>query len=140
MFQTILVTTDFSANSAAAVEPAIAIACRFGGRIVLIHALEGASADAQGAPTELAGLAAMSQEQLQEFGTREIGNRAPWAAEVVFGPPYLAITDAALRHRADMIVLATHGRTGLKHLLLGSVAERVARTAQCPVLTVRVPG
>ena len=140
MFQTILVTTDFSANSAVAVEPAIEIACRFGGHIVLIHALEGASPDPQTVAVELAGLAAMSKEQLQEFGTREIGARAPWTAEVVFGPAYLAITDAALRHKADLIVLATHGRTGLRHLLLGSVAERVARTAECPVLTVRVPG
>jgi nucleotide-binding universal stress UspA family protein len=140
VFQTILVTTDFSANSAVAVTPAIEIACKFGGRIVLVHALEGASADQQAAATELAELAAMSQEQLQDFGAREIGSRAPWVAEVVFGPAYLAITDAALRHRADLIVLATHGRTGLKHLLLGSVAERVARMAECPVLTVRVPG
>jgi nucleotide-binding universal stress UspA family protein len=140
VFQTILVTTDFSTNSAVAVKPAIEIACKFGGRIVLVHALESASADTQVAAAELAGLAAMSQEQLQEFGGREIGTRAPWTAEVVFGPPYLAITDAALRHRADLIALATHGRTGLKHLLLGSVAERVARIAECPVLTVRVPG
>jgi nucleotide-binding universal stress UspA family protein len=140
VFKTILVTTDFSANSSVAVEPAIEIACKFGGRIVLVHALEGVSVDPQGAPTELAGLAAIAREQLQEFGARGIGTRAPWSVEVVFGPPYLAVTDAALRHRADLIVLATHGRTGLRHLLLGSVAERVARMSECPVLTVRVPG
>ena len=73
-------------------------------------------------------------------GRRRSGRRAPWTAEVVFGPAYLAITDAAARHGADLIVVATHGRTGLVHLLLGSVAERVARIATCPVLTVRVPG
>ncbi len=140
MFKTILVTTDFSANSAVAVPPAIEIACRFDGRLVLIHALEGARVDPQDVAAELAELAAMAKEQLQEFGAREIGSRAPWTAEVVFGPPYLAITDAAQRHRADLIVLATHGRTGLVHLLLGSVTERVTRMAACPVLTVRVPG
>ena len=140
MFKTILVTTDFSANSAVAVRPAIEIACQFEGRLVLVHALEGGSADAQVVPEELEELAAMSREQLQDFGTKEIGTKAPWTAEVVFGPAYLAITDAAERHRADLIVLATHGRTGLLHLLLGSVAERVARMATCPVLTVRVPG
>ena len=140
MFKTILVTTDFSANSAVAVRPAIEIACRFEGRLVLVHALEGANAEAQVVPEELTELAAMAREQLHEFGTKEIGSRAPWTAEVVFGPPYLAITDAAQRHSADLIVLATHGRTGLVHLLLGSVAERVARMATCPVLTVRVPG
>ena len=140
MFKTILVTTDFSANSVVAVRPAIEIACRFEGRLVLVHALEGGSEEAQVAAEELAELAAMSREQLQDFGTKEIGTKAPWTAEVVFGPAYLAITDAAERHGADLIVLATHGRTGLVHLLLGSVAERVARIATCPVLTVRVPG
>jgi universal stress protein A len=140
VFETILVTTDFSANSAVAVPPAIEIACRFEGRLILVHAIEGASADPQIVAVELAGLAAMAEEQLQDFGAREIGARAPWTPEVVFGPAYLAITDAALRHRADLIVLATHGRTGLQHLLLGSVAERVARIAACPVLTVRSPG
>ena len=140
MFKTILVTTDFSANSAVAVRPAIEIAGRFEGRLVLVHALEGASAEAQVVADELAELAAMAREQLQDFGTKEIGSKAPWTAEVVFGPAYLAITDAAQRHGADLIVLATHGRTGLVHLLLGSVAERIARIATCPVLTVRVPG
>jgi universal stress protein A len=140
VFKTILVTTDFSANSAVAVRPAIEIACQFEGRLILIHALEGASTEAQLVADELAELAAMAREQLHDFGTKEIGTRAPWTTEVVFGPAYLAITDAAQRHRADLIVLATHGRTGLVHLLLGSVAERVARIATCPVLTVRVPG
>jgi nucleotide-binding universal stress UspA family protein len=140
VFKTILVTTDFSANSAVAVRPAVEIACRFEGRLILVHALEGASAEAQVVAEELAELATMAREQLQEFGAREIGTQAPWTTEVVFGPAYLAITDAAERHGADLIVLATHGRTGLVHLLLGSVAERVARMATCPVLTVRVPG
>ena len=140
MFRTILVTTDFSANSAVAVRPAIEIARQFKGRIVLVHALEGASPDPAVVAVDLAPLAAITREQLQEFGTREIGDRAPWAAEVMFGPAYVAITDAAAKHQADLIVVATHGRTGLLHLLLGSVAERVARTAICPVLTVRVPG
>jgi universal stress protein A len=140
VFHTIVVTTDFSANSAVAVRPAIEIARQFKGRIVLVHALEGASPDPAVVAVDLAALAAITKEQLQEFGTREIGDQAPWTAEVMFGPAYVAITDAAAKHRADLIVVATHGRTGLLHLLLGSVAERGARTATCPVLTVRVPG
>jgi len=140
VFHTIVVTTDFSTNSAVAARPAIEIARQFAGRIVLVHALEGASPDPSVVAVDLAALAAITKEQLQEFGSREIGDQVPWTAEVVFGPPYVAITDAAARHHADLIVVATHGRTGLLHLLLGSVAERVARTAVCPVLTVRVPG
>jgi nucleotide-binding universal stress UspA family protein len=137
VFETILVTTDFSANSAVAAPPAVAIARAFDGHIVLVHALEGSSPEPEAAAREMAGLAAMATEQLEAFGAREIGAAVPWTAEVVFGPAYVAIVEAARRHGAELVVLATHGRTGLKHLLLGSVAERVARTAACPVLTVR---
>ena len=54
------------------------------------------------------------------------------------GVPYQVIVDTARRARADMIIMATHGRTGFAHLLLGSVTEKVVRTATCPVLTLRV--
>jgi nucleotide-binding universal stress UspA family protein len=140
VFSTLVVTTDFSANSVVAVRPAIAIAERFGARVVLIHVLEAPSTDpAHPAKDPLRGLAEMAHEQLEEFGQREIGGRVPWTPEVATGPAPQAITDAARRHGADLIVVATHGRTGVLHLLLGSVAERVVRTATCPVLTVRVP-
>ncbi|MGD0483863.1 MAG: universal stress protein [Gemmatimonadales bacterium] len=141
MFRSLLVTTDFSANSAVAMRPALAIAEKFGARIVLIHVLEAPSTDpSHPGKAALKGLAEMAQEQLEEFGGREIGSRVPWAPEVASGPAAQAITDAARRHAADLIVVATHGRTGVLHLLLGSVAERVVRTAACPVLTVRVGG
>jgi nucleotide-binding universal stress UspA family protein len=54
------------------------------------------------------------------------------------GTPAVVIASAAKKLKADLIVMSTHGRTGLSHLLLGSVAEKVVRTAPCPVLT--VPG
>jgi universal stress protein A len=140
VFQTLVVTTDFSANSAVAVRPALAIAEKFGGRIVLVHVLEAPSTDpTHPAQDALRDLAEMSKEHLEEFGAREIGDRVPWTPEVATGPAYLAITDVARRCAADLIVVATHGRTGVLHLLLGSVAERVVRAATCPVLTVRVP-
>ncbi len=141
MFNTLVVTTDFSANSAVAMRPALSIAEKYGARIVLVHVLEAPSTDPEHPGKEpLRDLAAMAHEQLQEFGVREIGERIPWAPAVATGPAPQAITDAARRHAADLIVVATHGRTGVLHLLLGSVAERVVRTATCPVLTVRVPG
>jgi nucleotide-binding universal stress UspA family protein len=140
VFRTIVVTTDFSANSAVAIEPALAIAERFGSRIVLVHVIEAPATDPEHPAEEaLRDLAEISREHLEEYGGREIGTRVPWTPEVVAGPAYLAITELARRHAADLIVVATHGRTGVLHLLLGSVAERVVRTATCPVLTVRVP-
>lgn len=54
-----------------------------------------------------------------------------------FGPPFVEIVRYAREHFVDLIVMATHGRTGLSHVLIGSVAERVVRKADCPVLTVR---
>jgi nucleotide-binding universal stress UspA family protein len=56
---------------------------------------------------------------------------------LVEGPPAAAIVRAASRKRADLLILGTHGRTGVRRMLIGSVAERVVRTAGCPVLTVR---
>lgn len=141
MFRTLVVTTDFSANSAVAMQPALAIAERFGARLVLLHVLEAPSTDpSHPGKALLRELAAMAHEQLEEFGGREIGGRVPWTPEVASGPAAQTIIDAALRHEADLIVVATHGRTGVLHLLMGSVAERVVRTAACPVLTVRVSG
>jgi universal stress protein A len=140
VFRTVVVTTDFSANSAVAIKPALAIAEKFAARIVLVHVLEAPSTDpTHPAKDALRDLAEISREHLEEFGGREIGDRVPWTPEVATGPAYLAITEVARRYEADLIVVATHGRTGVLHLLLGSVAERVVRTATCPVLTVRVP-
>jgi nucleotide-binding universal stress UspA family protein len=56
---------------------------------------------------------------------------------VVVGDPLCAIVDHATARKIDLIVMGTHGRTGVAHLMLGSVAERVVRTAPCPVLTIR---
>jgi nucleotide-binding universal stress UspA family protein len=62
-----------------------------------------------------------------------------WQVEIAAGQPADTIIRIAEEHKADLIVMATHGRTGLHHMLLGSVAEKVVRLASCPVLTVRYP-
>jgi nucleotide-binding universal stress UspA family protein len=65
------------------------------------------------------------------------GFQGTWEAEVATGPPAEAIVRVAHVRGADLIVMGTHGRTGLPHVLLGSVAEKVVRLAPCPVLTVK---
>jgi nucleotide-binding universal stress UspA family protein len=60
-----------------------------------------------------------------------------WEVEVAAGPPAETIVRVAHKRDADLIVMGTHKRTGLQHVLLGSIAEKVARLAPCPVLTVR---
>jgi nucleotide-binding universal stress UspA family protein len=66
--------------------------------------------------------------------------RATWDVEIAVGRPADAIVRLARELDADLIVMATHGRTGLQHVVLGSVAERVVRLAPCPVLTVKHAG
>ena len=61
----------------------------------------------------------------------------PWQAEVAMGHPAETIVRVAQERSADLIIMSTHGRTGLQHVLLGSVAEKVVRLAPCPVLTVK---
>jgi nucleotide-binding universal stress UspA family protein len=70
----------------------------------------------------------LTPEEVAEF-------RSTYA--VLFGAPAKTVVDFATSHGMDLIVMGTHGRGGVAHLLMGSVAERVVRTAHCPVLTVR---
>jgi universal stress protein A len=78
------------------------------------------------ASSELAGVLPEAQG-----GAVDVGRR------VIIGTPYRKIVEVAEEEQSDMIVMATHGRTGLSHLVMGSVAEKVVRTATCPVLTIR---
>lgn len=75
---------------------------------------------------------------MEAFCTARLGSFTNYKTEIVTGIPYDEITAAAARIGASLIVLGTHGRTGLDHILFGSTAERVVRSASCPVLTVRL--
>jgi universal stress protein A len=85
------------------------------------------------------------RDNLQASALRELARLLPEGTgapveitrQVVVGVPYQQILETAAAERVDWIVMATHGRTGLSHLVMGSVAERVLRTATCPVLTLR---
>jgi universal stress protein A len=135
----ILVPSDFSESSDAAIEYARMLAHRFGATVHLLHVLhepllaEGLAAEAfiNEPPAIRAGLVEEAKAHLNE---RASGTAS---ADVVFGQAAPAIVECAARLEVDLIVMGSRGRTGLAHLLLGSVAEAVARTALCPVLTVR---
>ena len=79
-----------------------------------------------------------SRTRLRQLA-RQWVDASPVSAESVvkFGKPFQEICEAVREKNADLIVIGTHGHTGLKHIQLGSVAERVVRHAQCPVLVVR---
>jgi nucleotide-binding universal stress UspA family protein len=146
IFTRILVPTDFSATSDAALEYARTVAERFGASLHLLHVVEDPFAHGRfngemyiGEP--FADLrTALMQEGEKQLASRLLpDDRSKFraTAEVVFGNGLRTITEYAAERGIDLIVMGTHGRTGLVHAVMGSVAERVVRTAPCPVLTVR---
>ena len=138
----ILVPTDFSACSAVAIEYARDLAEMFSAEILVVHVTEipfeytgyGLSADTILAIQE--DLKGAIDQKLGEVG-KQFGDDARTSLYVREGSAFYEIVEMAKEREADLIVLGTHGHTGLKHLWLGSTAERVVRAAPCPVLTVR---
>jgi universal stress protein A len=140
----VLVPTDFSDYSRSALEYGCAFAERFGAELHLVHVLQ----DLVGLVPE-PGLAfpppgeyVLELQQSAEKALAQLpGAAAPAGLQVVrstrHGPPFLEIIRYARETAIDLIVMGTHGRSGLAHMLLGSVAEKVVRKAPCPVLTVR---
>lgn len=141
----VLVPTDFSAPSDAALACGRAVAERFGASLHLLHVLDEALVLGPiGSEVYLAEStdirAARLKDAQERLAHRITGNdRTSLRAttEVIFGTPARTVVDYAADTGFDLIVMGTHGRTGVAHLLMGSVAESVVRTAPCPVLTVR---
>ena len=141
----ILVPTDFSEASDTALAEARDLAATLGARLRIVHVFDDPfvasviSADGQMVmPPDLrASLMQEADARLrQSLGTGVTRDHGEEAA-LLTGPVAASIVDDARTHAVDLILMATHGRGGMAHLLLGSVAERVVRTAPCPVMTVR---
>ena len=145
MFTRILVPTDFSPASDAALGCARRLATRFGGSLHLLHVLDDLSVGGTfGSEFYLADSPDMRTARLNDARERLAHRVMPddrsqvhATPEVIFGRSAQTIVDYAADGDVDVIVMGTHGRSGMAHLLMGSVAERVIRTAPCPVLTVR---
>ena len=160
-FTHVLVPTDFSDPANHALHFALEEATLHHARVTLLHVLT-SHAETEvyyvtGAPTSqgydpVAGARLGPSAPAQPVVVREEHNEealtqlrdlmpaafhGSWEAEVAAGHPAETIVRVAEERKADLIVMGTHGRTGLQHVLLGSVAEKVVRLAPCPVLTVR---
>ncbi|HEY0455234.1 MAG TPA: universal stress protein [Verrucomicrobiae bacterium] len=141
--KTILLPVDFSPHSQKAMRYAISFAEQFGARLVLLHVVEPAlyPTEVGYVPLEIdqmhRTMARNAHSRLESLIGNEISRGLLQDYAVRVGSPYLEITSAARDWNVDLIIIATHGYTGLKHILLGSTAERVIRHAPCPVLTVR---
>lgn len=142
----LLVPVDFSDCSLRALDYALALAEQFGSKIILLHIVEPAVYPENYLVASPAldetnqNLLESARERLSALSHKRIGHRLPAETLVRMGRAHSEIPDTAKALGADLIILGTHGYTGLKHVLLGSTAERVVRHAPCPVLTVRYPG
>jgi universal stress protein A len=139
--RTLLVPVDFSAESEKAIVYATELARQFGGRIILFYVLEPVrTPDFALFPLSLTReqLLQKCKRRLQRI-TRLLGKERRFVKShaASFGRAAEEIVKAARRYRVDLIVISTHGLTGLKRTVLGSTTERVVRQAPCPVLIVK---
>jgi nucleotide-binding universal stress UspA family protein len=142
--RSILAPTDFSAHSERAVRYACGLAGHLGSELHLVHILSDVIPTGPD-PLLMPVLPPEYYEENEERARETLGRLLDpaWGSPrsvvtaVRWGSPVEAIVAYAEDRRVDLLVIATHGRTGLSHVLLGSVAERIVREAPCPVLTIR---
>ena len=141
----ILVPTDFSDCSRAALAHALTLAEQLGANIELLHVVELPSFKTEPRIAKETGTVSLREYALEAGKTEmdaflsrlEPAQRARISARLDTGKPRESILEHAHRHNCDLIVMGTHGRTGRAHSFAGSVAESIVRAASCPVLTVR---
>jgi nucleotide-binding universal stress UspA family protein len=139
----ILAPTDFSELSTQGLKSALELAQTFGAKLLLLHVVEPPAYPVEGiVPSHLGApllddLERQASNELAQILPEVQGSGVDVARRVVVGTPYRKIVEVAEEEKADLIVMTTHGRTGLSHLVMGSVAEKIVRTAPCPVLTMR---
>jgi glycine betaine transporter len=139
------VPTDFSPCSDAALGCAKRMTAKMRGSVCLLHVIERPATGVRFgsescAPESLDARQDQTEHARIELGRRMLadsGSRIATTGDIVFGASAAMISAYAADHAFDMIVMGTHGRSGIAHLLMGSVAESVIRTARCPVLTVK---
>jgi universal stress protein A len=138
----VLVPVDFSEMSRKALLYAVSFAKQFGAKIVLLHVVEPLPAPPEVVYLETGAInteARKGAEKQLSVWRQAVAAGASVTTKIRTGVAYREIVEAAKAAKADLIVLSTHGRTGLAHLFMGSTAERVVREATCPVLVVRSP-
>jgi len=142
--KTLLVPTDFSSCARKAAEEALMLAKNFSARVIFFHALDLAPSYTVAYAHDLGvsvPISPPSPEEIEPEWEAFLSGlpleKVDWEKCTEEGEAATAIVHQAEHMQADMIVIGTHGRSGLPHILLGSVAEKVVRTASCPVLTIR---
>lgn len=142
--QTILVPTDFSEDAAKALQVATELAKKFDARVELLHCyhVDMPIATPMGGgflfpDGFLEGVRAHAERHVAQIVSEASGQGVEVSGHSIEGPAAGSIADEAKRCSADLIVMGTRGLTGIKHAVMGSVAERTIRVAPCPVLAVK---
>lgn len=141
--QRILVPIDFSEHSKSALKYAIPFAQQFKASIDLIYVVEPTIYPADfsfgqiGFPNVEEELRARGSDELEKLILKEISGKVTARKNVRTGKPFYEINQYAQEENIDLIIIATHGHSGMEHILFGSTAEKVVRKAPCPVLVVR---
>lgn len=142
--QNILVPTDFSPSSELAIEAVKILAAQNDAKVTLVHvhSAGGVLLGGQGALEPGHSLDQETEEKYHAALKQIVATKLPNVEKaktvvIVATSAWRGIVDYAKKEGVDMIVMTTHGRTGIEHVLIGSVAERVVRHAECPVLTLR---
>ncbi len=145
MFKKILFPTDFSEGSAVAVPYVRDLAEKYGARVYVLHVLyDVAKASGWYVPTIdmekfYAELRKSAEEEIVKFVKENLGNLSDIETTVATGMPSDNIIGFVEENGMDLVVMGTHGRSGINRVLFGSTASKVVRHSQCPVLTVRMP-
>jgi nucleotide-binding universal stress UspA family protein len=144
----IICPVDFSEPSDAALISAVELAEHYSASIILVHAITELDPTPSPAytlnhhlmdqiPQIMGQMTENAHKAMQDLIKNHVEGRIPSEHRVVIGDPAENIVELAENEKADMIVMSTHGRSGIKGLFFGSVAEKVVRSAACPVLTMR---
>ncbi|MDO8432707.1 MAG: universal stress protein [Candidatus Binatus sp.] len=137
-FKKILCPVDFDESSLLALRLAAELAQERKANLYLLHVVAIPPGPEVALP--FGKMEAAARTRLERLARQKVKGKARYEIEVMMGDPGVEVLQAAKRLGADLIVMATHGRKGLRRLVLGSVAEYVVREAPCPVLTVKPKG
>jgi nucleotide-binding universal stress UspA family protein len=144
----ILFATDFSENSRWALKYALSFAQKYEAKLYILHVIQQPSYPL-GMYAEISfdamdkfnrNLSEVTEKEMKQVCQTDLAGFTNYEAMILSGTPFLEIIRTAKEKEADLIVVGTHGRTGLDHVLFGSTAEKVVRKAPCPVVSVRLPG
>jgi nucleotide-binding universal stress UspA family protein len=139
----ILFATDLTENSEFTCKYAIMMAKQFDAKLLVVHVINELEFPIRGifpdhyVESHIKEMAAASDRMMTEFCNRNFKEFENYESMILTGIPYKKIIEKADSEDASLIVVGTHGRTGLEHIVIGSNAEKVVRMANCPVMSVR---